>query len=104
MLAGAKYILEMHLKQMDIIYIYIYIYRVCGLFTKNKQRNKWKFEETGDSRYIYQNDLGKVCFQNDKVYDNFEGLCRRIASDKVLHDKTFNTAENSRLDNNQWPS
>ena len=29
-----------------------------------------------------------------------EGLRRRIASDKVLHDKTFNTAENSKLNNN----
>ena len=101
MLAGAKYILEMHLKQMDIIYIYIVF--VDYLLKTNKE-TIWKFEETGDSRYIYQNDLGKVCFQNDKVYDNFEGLLRRIASDKVLHDKTFNTAENPKLDNNQWPS
>ena len=38
-----------------------FTYSVCGPFTKNKE---WiqKFKETGDSRYIYQNDLGKVPF------------------------------------------
>ena len=28
---------------------------------KNKQRTQ-KFKETGDSRYIYQNELDKACF------------------------------------------
>ena len=26
-----------------------------------------KYKETGDSRYIYQNELDKVCFQDDMV-------------------------------------
>ena len=45
----------MHLRQPG------FTYSVCGPFTKNKE---WiqKFKETGDSRYIYQNDLGKVPF------------------------------------------
>ena len=33
----------------------------CGSFTKNKERIQ-KFIETGDSRYIYQNELVKACF------------------------------------------
>ena len=33
----------------------------CGPFTKKKER-KQKFKETGDSQYIYQNDLDKACF------------------------------------------
>ena len=33
-------------------------YSACGLFTKNKERIQ-KFKETGDSRYIYQNELDK---------------------------------------------
>ena len=33
----------------------------CGLFTKNTERIK-KLEETGDSIYIYQNELHKNFF------------------------------------------
>ena len=32
-----------------------YTYSVFGPFTKNKERIQ-KFKETGDSRYIYQNE------------------------------------------------
>ena len=32
------------------------------------------------------------------VYDNFEGLNRRAAGDKVFHDKTFNFAKNPKFD------
>ena len=45
-----------------------------------------KFKEAGDSRYIYQNDLGKACFQHDKAYADFKDLARRTASVKVLRD------------------
>ena len=38
----------MHLRQSE------FIYRVCGPYTKNKERIQ-KFKETGDLRYIYQN-------------------------------------------------
>ena len=33
----------------------------CGPFTKNKERIQ-KFKETGDSRYIYTNELDKLVF------------------------------------------
>ena len=36
----------------------------CGLFTKNKERIL-KFKETGDTSYIYKNELDKTCFQHD---------------------------------------
>ena len=47
-----------------MIYIYIrnafrqpgFTYSACVPFTKNKERIK-KVKETGDSRYIYQNEL-----------------------------------------------
>ena len=38
-----------------------FTYSTCGSFTKNKERII-KFKEVGDSRYIYQNELGKACF------------------------------------------
>ena len=46
---------EMHLKQPG------FTYSACGRFTKNKERIQ-KFNQTGDSRYIYKNELDKACF------------------------------------------
>ena len=49
-----------------------------------KQRKK-----TGDSRYVYQSELDKVCFQHDMAYRRSKDLNRRTATDKLLHDKAF---------------
>ena len=46
LLAGDKFMIELHLRQPG------FTYRVCGQFTKNKERIQ-KFKETGDSQYIY---------------------------------------------------
>ena len=67
---------------------------------KNKERIQ-KFKKTGDSRYIYQNELGKACFEHDMAYGDFKYLPRRLASDKALHDKVFNIAENPKHDGYQ---
>ena len=63
------------------------------LYKKNKER-KQKSKESADSRYIYQNELDKACFQHDITYGDFKHLTSRIASDKILHDKSFNIAKN----------
>ena len=60
-----------------------------------------KFKETGDSRYIYQNELDKACFQHDMAYGNFKDLTRRTTSNKILHEKVFNIAENPKYDGYQ---
>ena len=78
---------EMHLKQLG------FTYSACGPFTKNKERIQ-KFKETGDTNYIYKNELDKACFQHDMAYGDFKDLARRTASDKVLRYKAFNTAKN----------
>ena len=83
LLADDKIMPEMHLKQLG------FNYRACGLFTKNKEKIQ-KFKETGDTNYIYKNELDKACFQHDMAYGN---LARRTASDKVLRDKAFNIAK-----------
>ena len=57
----------------------------CGPFTKDKERVQ-KFKEIRDSRYIYQNELDKACFQHDMAYEDFKDLSRRTASDKILRD------------------
>ena len=84
----------MHLKQSG------FTYSACGPFTKNKERIK-KFKETGDTSYIYKNELDKACFQHDMAYGDFKDLKRRTASDKVLRDKAFNIAKNSKYDGYQ---
>ena len=79
---------KMHLRQPG------FIHRACGAFTKNKARIK-KFEETWDSRYIYQNELDKAYFQHDMTYGDFKYLNRRTFADKVLRDKEFNIAKDT---------
>ena len=59
-----------------------------------------KIKETGDSRYIYQNELDKACFQHDMAYGDFKDLNRTFA-DKVLHDKTFKIAKDPKHDGYQ---
>ena len=67
---------------------------------KNKERIH-KFKQTGDSRYIYQNELDKACFQHDMAYGNFKDLTRRTPSDKILRDKAFNITKNLKYDGYQ---
>ena len=64
-----------------------------GPFSKNKERIQ-KFKETGDPRYIYQNELDKACFQHNMAYGEFKDLTRRTVSDKTLCNKAFNVAKN----------
>ena len=87
MLAEAKFMPEMLLKQPG------FIYSACGLFTKNKGRIQ-KFKETGDTRYICKNELDKACFQHDMAYGDFKDLERGAASDIAFGDKAFNVAKN----------
>ena len=56
---------------------------------KRKKERRNKFKETGNSRYIHQNELDKACFQHDMAYGAFKYLSRRTASDKVLVIKHF---------------
>ena len=63
-------------------------------FTKDKERIK-NFKETGDSRYIYQNEWDEACFQHD-VADR--DLNRITFADKVLRDKALNIAKDPKYD------
>ena len=77
-----------------------FTYSAYRPFTKNKERIQ-KFKETGDTNYIHKNELDKPCFEHDMAYGDFKDLAKRIASDKVLRDKTFNTAKNPKYDGYQ---
>ena len=56
LLAGDKFMPEMHLKQPE------FTYSACGPFTKNKERIE-KFMQTGNADFIYRNELDKTCLQ-----------------------------------------
>ena len=87
LLEGDKFMPEIHLRQLW------FISNAFGPFTKNKERIQ-KFKETGDSRYIYQNELENTCFQHDMAYEDFKDLTQRTASDKILRDRVLNIAKN----------
>ena len=55
LLAGYKFMPEMYLSQPGLTY------SACGPFPKNNERIQ-KFKETGDSTYIYQDELDKASF------------------------------------------
>ena len=61
LLAGDKFMPEMHLRQSS------FTYSACGRLTKNKVRIQ-KVKVTGDSRYFCQNKLDKACFQHHMAY------------------------------------
>ena len=90
-LAGDKFMPEMHLRQPH------FLYSACGLFTRHKERIK-KFKQTGDTRYIYKNELDKACFQHDSAYADYKDLINRTKSDKVLRDKSYDIASNPECD------
>ena len=86
-LVGDSFMPEIHLKQTG------FTYSVCRPFTKNKKRIQ-NYQETGDTNYIYKNELDKAFLQHDMAYGDFKDLTRRTAPDKILRDKAFNTAKN----------
>ena len=58
-------------------------YSACEPISKNKKIIQ-KFKEAEDSRYAYQNELDKACYQCDMVYGGFKDLHIRTASGKIL--------------------
>ena len=85
---------EMHLKQPG------FTYSACGPFTKNKERIK-KSMQTGNTDFIYKNELNKTCFQHDMAYGKAKDLVRKTQSDKVLRDKAFKIASDPKYDGYQ---
>ena len=80
LLAGDKFMPEIHLRQPG------FTYSACGPFTKHKQTIQ-TFMQTGDTNYIYKNELDKACFQHDIAYGKYKDLQRITQSDNVLKKK-----------------
>ena len=94
LLAGDKFMPEMHLRQPQLTY------SACGPFTKDKQRIQ-KFKETTDTNYIYKNELDKACFVHDAAYSDSKDLIKRTVADKVLKNKAFDIARDPKYDGYQ---
>ena len=52
--------------------------------------------------YLSKQTRSTKCFQHDLDYSGFKDLSRRSTSDKVLRDKAFNIAKNSKYDRYQY--
>ena len=94
LLAGDKFMPEMHLRQPQ------FTYSACGPFTKHKQRIQ-KFKETGDTNYIYKNELDKTCFAHDAAYSDNKDFTKRTVADTILKNKAFDIAKDPNYDGHQ---
>ena len=94
LLAGDKFMPEIHLRQPQ------FTYSACGPFTKDEQRIQ-KFKETGDTNYIYKNELDRACFVHDAAYSDSKDLTKRTVADKILKNKAFDIAKNTKYDGYQ---
>ena len=97
LLARDKFMPEMHLKQPNNQDLHIMLEDHSLKINKEYK----KIKETRDSRYIYQNKLGKACFQHDMADEDFKDLNRRTIANKVLRDKSFNIVKNPKHDGHQ---
>ena len=94
LLAGDKFMSEMHLRQPR------FVYSACSPFTRHKERIK-EFKRSGDTRYIYRNELNNTCFQHDSANVDNKDLINRTEADKVLRDKAYDIASNPEYDGYQ---
>ena len=78
LLTADKFMPEAHLRHLNID-----TYSAFGSFTRNEERIN-KFIETGDTNYIYKNELDKACFAHDAAYSDFKDIKNRTAADKIL--------------------
>ena len=91
LLVGDKFTPEMHLRQPGFTYI------ACSPFKKNKERIQ-KFMQSGNTDFIYKNELDKACFQHNMAYGKSKDLVKITQLDKVLRDKAFKIASDPKYD------
>ena len=57
-----------------------------------------KFMQSGNTDFVYKNELDKAWFQHDMAYGKSKDLVKWTQSDKVLRDKVFKIASNPKYD------
>ena len=91
LLLGDKLTPEIHLRKPQ------FTYSACGPFTKHEQRIQ-KFKETGDTNYVYKNELDKACFVHDAAYSDSKDLTKKTVVDKILKNKAFDIVKDPKYD------
>ena len=91
LLVGDKFMPQMHLKQPG------FTYSACGPFSRKKKN----FMQTGNTDFIYRNELDKACFKHDMAYDKSKDLAKRTQSDKSLRGEAFKIASDPIYDGYQ---
>ena len=91
LLAGDKFMPEMHLRQPQ------FVYSACGPFTRHKERIK-EFKRTGDTRLLYRNELDKACFKHDEAYAKYKDVENKLISDQKLKNSAYDIASNPKYD------
>ena len=77
-----------------------FVESACGSFT-NYRKRILIFKETDDLKHIYKNDLEKAWFAHNAAYANTIDFTKRTISDKILKDRTYEIAINSKYDEYQ---
>ena len=57
--------------------------------------------ETGNTDFVYKNELDKSCFQHDMAYGKSKDLAKRTQSDKVLRNKAYKITSDPECDGYQ---
>ena len=94
LLLGDKFMPEIHLRQPQ------FTYSACGPFTRHEERIQ-KFKETGDTNYVFKNELDKACFVHDAAYSDRKDLTKRTIADKNLKNRAFDIAKEPKYDRYQ---
>ena len=94
LLASDTVMPELHLKQPG------FTYSACPPFTKNKERIE-TFMQTGNTDFIYKNELDQAYFQHDIAYSKSNDLAKRTRSGKVLRDKASKIVSDTKYDGYQ---
>ena len=72
---------------------------VAYLLETNKKIEK--FMQTGNTDFIFRNELDKACFQHNIAYDKLKDFVKRTQSDKVLRDEAFKIASDPKYNGYQ---
>ena len=56
---------------------------------------------TGNTDFVYRNELDNACFEHDMAYGKSKDLVERTQSDKVLKDKAFKIVSHPKYDGYQ---
>ena len=75
-------------------------YAECGIKKRKKQRIE-KFMQSGNTNFIYRNELDKACSQHDMAYGKSKDLAKRTQSDEVSRDKAFKIPSDPKYDGYQ---